>query len=133
MVCLVATLTGCGAEPGPETVPVSGVVLWKGEPVEGALVVFLPKNESDESMIGAQAVTDAEGNFQLQTYVGGANLKDGIQPGNYVVTVTKLEVIQDMRRKPKNLLPGKYAAAATTDLAAVVTEGDAQSLTLEIE
>lgn len=130
---LLTLCIGCDSENGPATVPVTGSVTWKGDPVEGALVVFLPENSSGDSMLGAQAETDSEGNFQLETYTGGSNLKAGIQPGNYKVTVTKLEVVQDMRRKPKNLLPAKYAETRTTDLTATVSESGEQSFAFELD
>ncbi len=133
LLSLLVLCIGCGTDKGPATVPVSGVVTWKGEPVEGALVVFLPENASGESMLGAQAETDSAGNFAIQTYTGGGDMKDGIQPGVYKVTVTKLEVVQDMRRRPKNLLPPKYAEVRTTDLQATVTESGDQSFAFELK
>lgn len=113
-------LVGCQSQSGPATVGVSGTVTHKGQPVDGALVVFTPKGNT-ESKLAAQANTDADGNFSLQTYLGGDDYKAGIEPGEYDVSVTKLEVVQDMRSRPKNLLPKKYSQPNTSDLEATVT------------
>ena len=96
-----------------------------GQPVEGALVVFSRTDGDPESRLASQAETDASGQFSLRTYVGGDTYKDGVEPGEYVVTVTKLEVVQDMRTQPKHLLPKKYRMPSTSDLKAKVTsDGD---------
>ena len=87
------------------------------------MVVFTPKLAGDK--LAAQGETDADGKFTLSTYLGGEDYKSGIEPGSYLVTVTKLEVVQDMRRQPKSLLPKKYSLPGTTDLSAdVVADGD---------
>lgn len=120
----VFSLVGCQSQGGPETVIVTGTVTQDGQVVEGALVVFTPQGNTD-SKLAAQAETDASGTFSLQTYLGGDDYKDGIEPGEYDVSITKLEVVQDMRKQPKNLLPKKYSMPKTSGLKASVTqEGD---------
>lgn len=120
----VFSLIGCQTQRGPETVSVTGTVTQGGQAVEGALVVFTPQGNTD-SKLAAQAETDASGKFSLQTYLGGEDYKPGIEPGEYDVSVTKLEVVQDMRKRPKNLLPRKYSMPKTSGLQATVTqEGD---------
>ena len=108
---------------GPVTYRVTGTVTMKDAPVEGALVVFLPES-ADETARASQAVTDSEGRFAMRTHLGKDDYKDGMQPGSYGVTVTKLETVPDMRRQPKNLLPRKYSSPRTSNLAADVQPSD---------
>lgn len=120
-IVILAAVVGCG-DSGPATVLVTGTVTQDGEPVEGALVVFTPSAPGETSQLAAQAETDATGTFTLSTYVSGDDYKSGIQPGAYVVTVIKLEVVQDMKRQPRHLLPKKYSQPATSGLTATVKE-----------
>ena len=77
---------GCSpSDPNRKTVPVKGVVLYKGKPLEKAYVTFF-QPEANRSAIGE---TDAEGRFTLTTFVEG----DGALPGSHKVTVRKLEII----------------------------------------
>src|SRR5579863_8429677 len=81
---------GCGQQTDrwkdarPETAPASGVVTFQGEPLEGAVVVFQPTAPDG---IGASALTDGEGKFELQTFPPDF----GAVPGKYVVCITKTE------------------------------------------
>ncbi len=84
-------------------------------------------------MLASQAITDAEGLFEMRTHLEKDNYKDGMQPGAYVVTVTKLELPRDMRRKPKNLLPKKYSLARTSNLTAHVTSTDDNHFEFSLE
>ena len=118
-------MIGCAQQAGPETFPASGTILMDGNPVPEATVVFNPKDSDGQSVLASQAETDENGRFELRTYLGEDDYKAGIQPGDYIVTVTKLEVVQDMRSKPKHLLPAKYSATKTSDLSVVVSsDGD---------
>jgi len=118
---LTVLLVGCKTQSGPETVSVTGKVTKGGQAVDGALVVFSPKDNAG-STLASQAETDSNGSYSLQTYLGGEDYKDGIEPGEYDVSITKLEVVQDMRKQPKHLLPKKYSQAKTSGLEASVTK-----------
>ncbi len=117
-------LSSCGEQSGPTTYQVTGKVTMDGSPVPEAVVVLYPRNKGEDSMLASKAVTDADGLFEMRTYLEKDNYKDGMQPGDYVVTVTKLELPQDMRQKPRNLLPRKYSLARTSNLTAHVTSTD---------
>lgn len=120
-ICGCFVLSGCGAKGGPETFPVTGSIEMDGQPVAAALVVFNPSSsDASKKVVASQAETDDDGNFIMKTHIGGEDYKQGMQPGDYVVTVTKMEVVQDMRRQPKHLLPKKYRFAKSTDLKASV-------------
>jgi hypothetical protein len=85
---LMGTL-GCHAsEPGDtgfvnpesgELAPVSGVVTLNHKPLEGAVIVFMPKNGATTT-----GETDKNGRYELEGY--GPN--GGIPPGNYRVAIS---------------------------------------------
>ena len=80
-------LSGCGSEEvanRPKVFPVAGVVLHDDKPVEGATVMFIPQGHSN----AAAAITDAKGEFKLQTFAEN----DGAVAGNYKVTVRKIKM-----------------------------------------
>ena len=84
MLAVSATLlAGCsGGADKVATVPVSGTIKLKGQPVSNARVVFratgLPRNPA--------GTTDAQGQYKLTTM----DPDDGAPVGNYTVTVTLL-------------------------------------------
>lgn len=75
-------LTGCGDD-RPTRYPVSGQVLVKGKPAEGALVVLHPVSPAEPNAPRPIGTTDADGKFQLTTYETG----DGAPAGSYKATV----------------------------------------------
>lgn len=138
----LATLTvvGCG-ESKPSTYPVTGVVTFKGQPVEGATVGFTSTDPEIQPAIG---VTDAQGKYTLTTF----EKDDGALPGEFKVRVTKydrnptpaamntsgvdIEEMPDdyepeaMREEPppKHLLPEKYSMPHSTPLKTTVQAGE---------
>lgn len=78
-------LAGCWKTGRPPTYPVTGTVTWKGKPVEGAWVVFVPQEAGGQAAAG---ITDAQGRYRLTTFVEG----DGALEGEYRVKVTKYDV-----------------------------------------
>lgn len=152
--CLLLSLLamGCGGQAAPKdrvpTFKAGGIVTYKGQPVEGALVRLISR--TPEAM-GASATTDKEGRFQLMTYQPG----DGAPEGNYLVVISKTEasktsegtgnvdspdyvppkeVPYDPDRPPpapKNLLPAKFGNAAKTPLMALI-DGPTDELKFEL-
>lgn len=88
MVLLIATtsLIGCGggAEDIPELATVTGTLTYKGKPLPGASIAFVPEGQT--SGTGAYAVTDESGRFELMH----RSETPGVEPGNYIVTVSKM-------------------------------------------
>lgn len=150
---------GCGGEgagDNPETAPVSGTVTLGGTPVAGATVTFHPSVASEPGQPAqgnaAFGLTNAQGQFQLTTF----DSNDGAVPGDYKVTVTKLnpaadennvasveseeyvppEVIEGpaavVNAPPANFLPEVYAKPASTTLNAKVTAGQDNNIPLEL-
>ena len=75
----LALATGCG-DGRPARIPVSGTVTYRGKPLDGANVTFVPKGSRP-----ASGQTDAQGRFTLQTFSSG----DGVVAGDHVVCVVK--------------------------------------------
>ena len=116
--CLLAGSCTRGAA-GPETYPVGGVVMMDGQPVQDATVSFDPVGGTARAL-GAQAVTDDDGRFSMQTHIGNNQFQAGLRPGQYGVTIIKLQQATEMRGRPRDLLPKKYGSADTSGLAATV-------------
>ncbi|UUO06758.1 hypothetical protein M4951_00240 [Blastopirellula sp. J2-11] len=119
LAILPGAAIGCFSKPSafPPTVPVTGVVTLKSEPLEGAMLMFQGVNE-EHSAVGR---TDANGNFRLTTYVTG----DGAEEGSYKVAIVKYEDapvdLPDGVSPPlKSLLPVRYSKAKTSGLTATV-------------
>jgi hypothetical protein len=125
----LALAPGCQQGSVSGTVPVSGTVTYRGQPVAGATVMFLGGPQSRPAV----AVTDASGAYHLQTLDS-----DGALPGQYTVLVTKTDappaddrpVSMDEAAKnrgqaiqPKQLLPAKYADPAKSPLKIEVSAG----------
>ena len=74
---------GCGTSNTSGTVPAAVTVTYRGQPVEGATVTFHPAGSEQR---GSVARTDASGRADVWTFDPG----DGVMPGSYNVTVTKV-------------------------------------------
>jgi hypothetical protein len=140
MLLILLAPLGCSSGPSrPPTYPVSGTVTWKGTPLADARVVFVPAGGGMEA---ASGVTDADGKYQLTTFVAG----DGAQPGEYRVKVSKYDTKKastadkkeymsfeeeqkmvfsgdELPTPPaKNLLPKKFDNDATSGITHTVTK-----------
>ena len=149
LCCLIACwaflpLTiGCGPS-GPAMAHVSGTILQKGQPLEGATVVFMPKGGGRPSM----GVTDTKGEFTLKAFEEG----DGAVIGDHVVTVSKYakshivpvkndetgisfrsEAEKRAYYNPPSLLPDRYGNEVQTPFRATVTPDGPNDFTFEIK
>ncbi len=105
----------CG-QSGPELYPVTGKVLFNGQPAEGATVVLHP---SDPAAPKPSGTAGADGSFALRTYPHG----DGAPAGDYKVAVTWYPPNARELETPKNKLPGRYGEPARSGLTATVAAG----------
>jgi hypothetical protein len=80
---MLAALSGC-SDPG--TVRVVGRVTYNGQPVEGAQIGFFSDYRDDRP---AAARTDADGRYEVQTYISSTETLLGAFPNEYGVVVFK--------------------------------------------
>ncbi|MEY3459536.1 MAG: hypothetical protein RL215_2693, partial [Planctomycetota bacterium] len=127
---------GCGGEgsaPAPDRIPVSGIVMYKNAPVEGAVVTFY----NEKAPRNASGTTDKEGKFTLTMI----DPNDGAVAGTNIITVTKTDTAaapavtggppspEDLAKKMAEMkmgdpkakkatgsLPAKYASQTSTPL-----------------
>lgn len=102
-------LVGCGSETldVPETVPVKGTILLKGEPLKKASVVFSnAQAKPNDGTANAMATTNEQGQFELVSYFGAKTERKGVTPGTYRVTVLKMT-------PPGNMTEAEYQAKVT--------------------
>jgi hypothetical protein len=133
----VCVAGGCGPkDTRVRRVPASGIVLYKGEPVADADVVL----ESGGSTPAAAGKTDSAGRFRLTTF----DTNDGAVPGEYKVTVRKVQVTlkapaaatDDAVGPPpdeKWLLPAKYGHSESSGLTASVKENGENDFKFELQ
>ncbi|MGQ9575168.1 MAG: carboxypeptidase-like regulatory domain-containing protein [Thermoguttaceae bacterium] len=134
-VCLAAILVfslGCGRSGRPATVKVTGTVTYRGTPVEGATVGFIPEYGRP-----ASGKTDSNGRFTLSTFAPG----DGAVPGQHKVVISDMPPEQPMPgtpeaqawKPPAPRFPAKYADAATSGFTATVQKGQTNDFTFDMK
>jgi hypothetical protein len=102
--------------------PVTGKVLYKDQPADGAQIVFQPAGEENAQYQGPlpMAMVAPDGSFRLATDPHG----EGAPAGNYNVLISWYPPDARDSFNPKNKLPNKYADSANPILKAVVKEGN---------
>jgi hypothetical protein len=144
--CLLQfVISGCGPRDAVSLVPVRGVVLFDGEPVEDATLSFVPMESGSTGV----ARTDASGRFDATTADG----RPGLPPGRYRVAVTKsvpvdaapeVTTFADMEREMKegkkptstqfqDILPKKYADPETSEIVIEIGTDGTKELTLDLK
>jgi len=136
--CEMLVLLACGcSEKGPTTAQVSGVVTYKGEPVQHAKVLFFPQNIPDGRMAIAQA--DAEGRFNKVITPELTN--DGAVVGTHIVTVTEswpadqeipLDAMGMQKSPPRGPWAQKYRDSASGALKVDVIAGQENQFKFEL-
>ena len=114
---------GCGEAKVERTpvFPVTGQVTVKGQAAHGAIVALHPKAPLEGGAPNPRANVDKDGTFSVTTFDKG----DGAPAGEYVVTVLWYKPIgkgNDVAPGP-NVVPRKYATAATSDIVVKVAAG----------
>jgi hypothetical protein len=154
VVPLLAILLCVGCNSGtrrPPTYPVTGTVIYKGKPLEGAMVTFVPADGA--TVEAATGLTDAEGKFKLTTYTAD----DGANAGDFMVKVAKydgkkptkeeqeayisyeeeqkMQFAADEKPTPpaKNLLPPKYAYEGTSGITFTVNKTGPNNIEIKLD
>jgi hypothetical protein len=128
------SLVGCGPAM-PPTAPTKGTVLYRGDPLPNARVVFTP--EEGRPAVGT---SDAQGRFMLSTF----QENDGAVPGRHRVAVMAGDPPEGPPPMPGTpeaahhqpagpRLPEKYADPATSGLAFEVKPDVTNEFTLELD
>jgi len=94
----------------PGLVKCEGTVTWNGTPVDKATVTFYPQHPNGRGGVG---MTDANGKFKTTTL----HVNDGIEPGEYIVTVTKMTTVRGGNEPPNTAgnLDDRSAVRAAPD------------------
>jgi hypothetical protein len=108
----------------PATMPVSGRVLLKGEPVAGVRVRMHPLFSMGPIEWGVVGETGPMGEFTMGTGAPG----NGAPPGEYVVTFTKPRIDSDPAHNGVEIevddFEGKYNDPDNSDWTVTITDGD---------
>lgn len=128
VLSVVALLSGCTQT--PSVVPVSGKVLYNGEPLPFGIVMFQPEKGQ-----AAQGEIQSDGSFQLSTY--GPN--DGAVPGSHKVSVRCFSSQKsgpdggDSGAPGRLLIPQQYTRFGQSGLSADIAAGSTQPIVLELK
>ena len=116
LVCLSLCLWGCGGGGRrPELTPVSGTVSYKGSPLPGVNVTFLP-----ESGPSAFATTDGEGKFSLQTNGAAGAVKGKHQISVAAAAIPPMPGTAEAKKTADLTFPAKYSNPKTSELTATI-------------
>jgi hypothetical protein len=108
-------LASCSQQSHVAVYPVRGMVLYKGNPATGALLVLHPLENVETGGPLPQATVTEDGSFRLSTYVQ----YDGAPPGKYAVTILwPSEIVQGEDGTPAgpDRLKGHYSDPKKTPL-----------------
>lgn len=123
---------GCNSQSDQLPVyPVKGVLIYKGQPLENALLTFHPVDRADARRTTARATTAKEGKFELSTH----NANDGAAEGEYTVTVEcyKLVGSKGSWEPGPNILPMKYSSPQSSDIRVSVNKDESAEKRIEIK
>jgi hypothetical protein len=129
IVCTLAA--GCSDNGRVPVYPVRGQVLLNGKPLAEAIVTFHLQDASASDALPS-AHTDAEGRFALTSYEPG----DGAPAGAYAISLVcfRAQPIRKGVESPAlNVVPTRYANAATSKLTATVVAGNNELPSLQVK
>ena len=132
ILLLAATMTGC-SRGTPSAV--SGKIMLDGKPLGGAAVQLVPSGNDTLGM--HSQTTDSSGNFRFAE-VGSSN--NPIQPGSYVVLVSKTEMPADAASLPgggmgatRELVPVIYRDRTKSPLKVEIKSANTELPPLELK
>jgi hypothetical protein len=115
----LVALAGCSGG-RLKTYPVTGQILYNGQPLKGVDVAFHPVDPKNDTGYPPHATTDADGKFTLTTFLKN----DGAPAGEFRVAVAfAVEAVEEGSDQSKKLtaqVPVKYHKAETSGLTVTV-------------
>jgi len=130
---VMLAVLGCGSPGTAPTAPATGTVTYKGKPVEGVSVGFIPEKGRP-----ASGLSDASGKFTVSTFKRG----DGAVPGKHKVIVAEaassdpgpMPGMPGYKEPPakKARFPARYSDVKTTSFSVEVTTGKKNEFTLDM-
>jgi hypothetical protein len=125
---LFLILCGLSCAKRDELNPVQGKVLYKGQPLKGALVTFHAKGADELTTIRPVGLTKDDGAFTLMS-----GEKNGAPAGDYVITIicsempkTSGKAISTGGIDTQDRLQGAYAERAASKITATIKAGPNQ-------
>ncbi len=135
---LIASLIGCGSQPSGDvllTVHVSGILTYKGQPLEYHQVTFTPS----DGQRPAAGISDENGKFTLGTNSPG----DGAIKGTHNISITYVGPPNDDPEfginefysppPPKVKIPRKYADPKNSGITIEVPAGGLADVAVELK
>jgi hypothetical protein len=114
-------LGGCGEGISvPSTAPVSGVVKYKGKPLQGIRVTLHPQAETAKAAFIPSGQTGPDGKFTLSTGAPG----NGAPPGSYLVTFEKPEIGSAAVETEIDAFGGKYSDPSKSKWTITIQQGE---------
>src|SRR5262245_17906441 len=112
----VFAIVGCTGDGQLKVYPVTGQVLYNGEPLKGVDVAFHPTDPKNTTSYPPHATTDNDGKFALTTYVKD----DGAPAGEFKVAIAfAVQSADDGSDQVKKLpfqVPAKYQRKESTPI-----------------
>jgi hypothetical protein len=122
---LLAALCCLSCSRGAKLNEVRGKVLYKDQPLAGALVTFHPKEGNEVTAVRPTGFTAEDGTFTLTS-----GQKSGAAAGEYVVTIICSELPKDAKKGMSTIgidsqdrLQGAYANRAASKITVEIKEG----------
>jgi hypothetical protein len=111
--------------------PVSGKVSFQGKSPAGARVVLFPATKSGAGAVGVAPTGEvkSDGTFAVSSY----DADDGAPEGEYVATIQWNKYDEKLGGFGPNVIPKKYATAATSPVRVSVKGGPATIPPIEIK
>jgi hypothetical protein len=127
-------LSGCGSGSPFPVEAVEGIVTLDGQPVEGAVITFVPVDVAEGK--AAYARTDETGIYKLTAFNGGKS-GAGTMTGRYIVSILKEVPVREPTTKEladaekgieiniplRSVIPIRYNDAQTSGLTAEIVKG----------
>jgi hypothetical protein len=113
---------GCSKDTRTPVYPVQGQIFLNGKPLSEAIVTFHPRGGAPAEPLPS-AHTDAEGRFKLTSF----ETDDGAPEGTYAISLVCFRthpIRKGSDGDATNIVPARYANAATSKLTATVVAGD---------